>query len=177
MSHVTLWCKRTGNKWRFINRKGENYTDIIPGSKQCIQSCSISNSGLKALWGYLHLHLHLSLIEGTFQAPQMISQPVSSIFLCSPLPSGTWRTPGPSISWYCLPISFSICFIFFSLSLCLARWFRQIWWMGYMSILLYVFHDGLRVVRLPTESWQRLLQWWHGLCMRCVVSCGSTLFS
>ena len=27
-------------------------------------------------------------------APQMISQPVSSIFPCSQLPSGTWRTPG-----------------------------------------------------------------------------------
>ena len=26
-------------------------------------------------------------------APQMTSQPVSSIFPCSPLPSGTWRTP------------------------------------------------------------------------------------
>ena len=31
-------------------------------------------------------------------APQMISQPVSSIFPCSPLPSATWRTPGLSIS-------------------------------------------------------------------------------
>ena len=31
------------------------------------------------------------------RAPQMISQPVFSIFPCSPLPSGTWRTPGLSI--------------------------------------------------------------------------------
>ena len=30
-------------------------------------------------------------------APLMISQPVSSIFPCSPLPSGTWRSPGLSI--------------------------------------------------------------------------------
>ena len=30
-------------------------------------------------------------------APQMTSQPVSSIFLCSALPSGAWRTPGLSI--------------------------------------------------------------------------------
>ena len=28
---------------------------------------------------------------------QMISQPVSSIFVCSPLPSGIWRSPGRSI--------------------------------------------------------------------------------
>ena len=32
-------------------------------------------------------------------APQMTSQPFSSIFLRSPLPSGTWRAPDPSISW------------------------------------------------------------------------------
>ena len=31
-------------------------------------------------------------------APQMMSQPVSSFFPCSPLPSGTWRTPGLSIA-------------------------------------------------------------------------------
>ena len=36
-------------------------------------------------------------------APQMISQPVFSIFPCSPLPSGTCRTPGLSIP--CLPTS------------------------------------------------------------------------
>ena len=30
-------------------------------------------------------------------APQMILQPVPSIFPCSPLTSGTWRTPGLSI--------------------------------------------------------------------------------
>ena len=31
------------------------------------------------------------------EAPQMISQQVFSIFPCSPLPSGTLRTPGLSI--------------------------------------------------------------------------------
>ena len=56
-------------------------------------------------------------------APQMILQPVFSIFPCSPLPSGTWRTPGLSIPRCCLPTSSSVCFVFFPLSLCLARWF------------------------------------------------------
>ena len=46
-------------------------------------------------------------------ASQMISQPVSSIFLCSPLPSGTWRTPGLSIPWCCLHTSSSVCLVFF----------------------------------------------------------------
>ena len=56
-------------------------------------------------------------------APQMILQPVFSIFPCSPLPSGTWRTPGLSIPWCCLPTSCSVCLVFFPLSLRLARWF------------------------------------------------------
>ena len=53
----------------------------------------------------------------------MVSQPVSSIFPCSPLPSGTWRTPGLSIPWCCLLTSSSACFVFFPLSLYLSRWF------------------------------------------------------
>ena len=38
-------------------------------------------------------------------APQMILQPVFSIFPGSPLPSGTCRTPGLSFPWCCLPTS------------------------------------------------------------------------
>ena len=49
--------------------------------------------------------------------PQVISQPVSSIFPYFPLPYETWRTPGLSI------LSSSVCLVFFPLSLCLARWF------------------------------------------------------
>ena len=41
-----------------------------------------------------------------------ISQPVSSIFPCSPLPSGTWQTPGLSICWCCLPTSSSVCCVY-----------------------------------------------------------------
>ena len=39
-------------------------------------------------------HLIYPLTARVVVAPQIISQPVSSIFPCSPLPSGTWRTPG-----------------------------------------------------------------------------------
>ena len=56
-------------------------------------------------------------------APQMILQPVFTIFPCSPLPSGTCRTPSLSIPCCCLPISSSVCLVSFPLSLCLARWF------------------------------------------------------
>ena len=41
----------------------------------------------------------------------------------TPLPPGTWRTPGLSIPRCCLPTSSSVCLVFFPLSLCLAKWF------------------------------------------------------
>ena len=59
---------------------------------------------LRAKWLIIIIIYHL--ITRVVWAPQMISQPVSSIFPCFPLPSGTWRTPGMSIPWCCLPTSF-----------------------------------------------------------------------
>ena len=94
-------------------------------------------------------------------APQMILQPVFSIFPCSPLLSGTFQTPGLSIPGCCLPTSSSVCLVFFPLSLCLARWF----WPDLMNGK----HDhttadcvsvrssgGLCVVQLPAGSWHGL---------------------
>ena len=90
----------------------------------------------------------------------MISQPVSSISPCSSLPSGTWQTPGLSISWCFLPTSSSVCLVFFPLSLCLVRWF----WPDLMNgrrvhataVCIFLRRSGgLRVVRLPAGSWQR----------------------
>ena len=111
----------------------------------------------------------------------MILQLVSSIFPCSPLPSETWRTPGLSIPWCCPPTSSSVCLVFFSLSLCLARWF----WPDLMNgkhdhtttVCVFLQWSGLRVVQMPAGSWHRLPHWKHGLCMRYLVSCGSTSFS
>ena len=88
-------------------------------------------------------------------APQMISQPVFSILPCSPLPFGTWRTPGLSIPWCYLPISLSVCLVFFPLSLCLARWF----WPDTAVCVSLRWSGGLRVVRLPVESWHGLPRW------------------
>ena len=104
-------------------------------------------------------------------APQMISQPVSSIFPCSPLPSGTC----------CLPTYSSVCLVFFSLSLCLARRF----WPDLMNrrhdhttvvCVSLQWSGGLCLVQLPAGSWHGLPRWQRGLCMRCIVSCGSTSF-
>ena len=97
-------------------------------------------------------------------APQMTSRPVSSIFLCSPLPSGTWQIPGLAILWLCLPTSLSVCLVFFLLSLYLARWF----WPDLMNgrhdhttavCISLQWSGGLHVVQLPAGSWHRLPCW------------------
>ena len=77
------------------------------------------------IWHVILSHLIYPSAARVAGAPQMISQPVSSIVPCSSLPSGTWRTPGLSIPWCCLPTSPSLCLVFFPLLLCLARWFWQ----------------------------------------------------
>ena len=74
------------------------------------------------LTSHLSHHLIFPLTARVVGAPQMISQPGSSIFPCSPSSSGIWRTPGLSIPWCCFPTSSSVCLVFFPLSLCLARW-------------------------------------------------------
>ena len=53
-------------------------------------------------------------------APQMILQPVFSFFPCSPLPSGTCRTPGLSIPSCCLPTSSYVCLVSW-----LTMWWKQ----------------------------------------------------
>ena len=63
------------------------------------------------IWiNYLHIIITIinPLTARVVGAPQMILQPVFSIFPCSPLPSGTWQTPGLSIPWCCLPTSSSV---------------------------------------------------------------------
>ena len=68
-------------------------------------------------------------------APQVISQPLSSIFPCSPLSSGTLRTPGLSIPWCCLPTS-SLSGTFSPFHHALQDGFGQTWWTGDMTIPL-----------------------------------------
>ena len=62
-------------------------------------------------------HLIYPITMRVFGALQMISQPVSSIFPFSPLPSGTWGTPGLSSPWRCLPTCSSVCLVLFPLTL------------------------------------------------------------
>ena len=91
----------------------------------------------KSTWINLIIIIINPLTARVVGAPQMILQPVFSIFHCSPLPSGTCRTPGLPIPWCCLPTSSFVRLVFFPLSLCLARWFWPgTWWTGDMTIIL-----------------------------------------
>ena len=89
-------------------------------------------------------------------APQMISQPVFSIFPCSPLPSGTCWTQGLSIPWCCLSTSSSGSLVFVPPSLCLARWFGPDLVNGRHDhttavCVSFRWSGWLRVVRLPAR--------------------------
>ena len=107
-------------------------------------------------WFRVHHFTH-PLTARVVGAPQMISQPVFSIFPCSPLPSGTWRSPGLSIPWCCRSTSFFVRLVLFPLSLCLARWFWTDLMNGRHDHITSVcvclrWSGGLRVVRLPATS-------------------------
>ena len=85
-------------------------------------------------------------------------------FPCSPLPAGTWLTPGLSILWCCLPTSSSVYLVFFPLSPCLASWF----WPDLMNgrhdhttavCVSLRWSGGLHVVWLSAGSWHWLPCW------------------
>ena len=69
----------------------ESTPEMGPSTKQTF--CFSPNILVRAI----HLSLIYPLTARVVGAPQMILQPVSSIFPCSPLPSGTCQTPGQSI--------------------------------------------------------------------------------
>ena len=119
----------------------------------------------------LRLFLIYPLTIRVIGAPQMILQPVSSIFPCSPLPPGTWWTPDLSIPWYCLPTSSSVCLVFLPLSLpC-----KMILAVPLQFAFLY---DG-QVVCVWSNCLLDLgtdILIGNSHCMRCIVLCGSTSF-
>ena len=104
-----------------------------------------------------------SLTARVVGAPQMILQPVFSIFPCSPLPSWTCRTPGLSIPWCRLPTSSFVRLVFFPISLCLARWFWPDLMNGkhdHTAVCVSLRSSGdLHVVQLPAGSWHGLPCW------------------
>ena len=115
--------------------------------------------------GGRHHYHHQSLNrEGRWGTTDDFLKPVFSIFPCSPMPSGTCRTPGLSIPWCCLPTSSFVRLFFFPLSLCLAIWF----WPDLMNgkhdhataVCVSLRSSGdLHVVQLPAGSWHGLPRW------------------
>ena len=76
---------------------------------------------------------------------------------------------------------FLVCPDFLPLSLCLANGFGHKWWKGDMFIpLQFATFYYRQVIFLWSDcqlrAWHSLPRWKHGLCMRRVLSCGSTSF-
>ena len=93
--------------------KNQRKKKDIPGSNEaCVHSDLVQDLKGEHLIALISSHLIYPWTARVVGAPQMIPPPVSSIFPCSPLPSGTWRTPGLSFSWCCLPTSSSVCLVF-----------------------------------------------------------------
>ena len=126
-----------------------------------------------------HHHHHLSLNgEGRWDTTDDFA---TSFLHFSLFPTALWDLPNSrpvhslmlsSHLFLCLP-----CLP--PLSLCLARWFWPDLMNGRHDHITAVcvssrWSRGLRVVQLPAGSWCGLPRWQHGLCMTCVVSCGST---
>ena len=98
-------------------------------------------------------HLIYTLTERVVGAPQMIRNlftPFSSVLHC---PLGLGES-GPVHSLCCLPASSSVCFVFFPLSLCHARWF----WPDLMNARPY--HCSLRLFTMVRRSsWGPIACW------------------
>ena len=87
---------------------------LVPSPWVFVQPCRCLSVPvpLSSCIGSCHNHFDSSSTITTFTcrltarivwAPQMTSQPVSSIFLRSSLLAGTWRTLGQCSPWCCLP--------------------------------------------------------------------------
>ena len=88
-----------------------DHNSLLQGNSACL--CDDNSEQNYRTSQFIFIIIIYPLTAKVVGVPQMISQPVSSIFLCSPLPSRTWRTPGLSIPWCCLPTSSSVCLVFF----------------------------------------------------------------
>ena len=177
LAAILVWC------WVLCDGMKNTWRVEYPQSLSLCLQLSVSVSVYLSL--FLSLIIIIIIIINPLSArvvgaPQMVLQPVLSIF---PLFStALWDFPkSRPVRSLMLSSHLFLCFVFFTLSLCLARWF----WPDLVNRK----HDhttavcvslqssvGLRVVQLPAGSWHGLPRWYHGLCMRCVVPCGSTSF-
>ena len=99
--HQENLCQKGKNqckKGKWVEGGGLYSKACMDGAEDSTRANQARINAKGTLWSEISdLHLHPSLNRGGRWGSQMISQPVSSISLCSPLPPGTWRTPGLSI--------------------------------------------------------------------------------
>ena len=113
-------------------------------------------------------------------APQLISQPVSYIFPVLHCPLGLAELqagPFPDVVLPPLPLSALLLSPFtVPCKMVLARHNERETWSHHCSLCLFTM--VWRSSCGPIACWilARTPRWWHSLCMRCMVSCGSTPF-
>ena len=121
--------------------KDWTFFSFLPREGKSLQKCKINAPKKSSFYHDFKLKCNVIIINYLLTArvagaPQTISQPVSSIFPCTPLPSRTWQTPGLSIPWCYLPTSSSASSSS-PLNCALQDGFGQTWWMGDMTIPLH----------------------------------------
>ena len=113
LRHLTLYKTGSLDWYRHLC----NTTHILhdkKGATRRVDMCQPHSDHAAGDLLYLHLSLNREGRWGTTDDFTTIPRPPSNpVFLCFPAPSWTWRTPGLSIPWCCLPISSSVCLAFF----------------------------------------------------------------
>ena len=157
------------NDWTFFQdpcKQGKSHHHIDSWSQpalalgHCRKAVPDTDSGLLPTLAFTSPHLSLNC-EGCLGTTDDFTTSFLFFFssFCSLLPSGTWRTPGLSSPWCCLPTSSSVSVSALSsspLHCALQDAFGQTWWTEDMSLL---WSGGLRVVQLPAGSWHGNRRW------------------
>ena len=84
--------------WMCCSRRWTSCSPLTTGATSQYWTLAPALDSLASVYVTIH-HLTITcpLTAWVVEAPQMTSQPFPYIFLCFPLPSGTWRTPSLSI--------------------------------------------------------------------------------
>ena len=131
-----------GGWWRWGG--GDSLKYLLGGFRVVFRHCLFPQSIFEQGQEYIYFLCLVLIIIIYFlttrvvAASQMISQPVFCISPCSPLPSGTWLTPGLFIRWCCLYTSSSVCLVSSPFHCALQDGIGQTWWTGDMTIPLHL---------------------------------------
>ena len=123
VTSVGQYVTSVGQYVTSVRQYATSVGEYVTSVGQCVASHSQLSMSPCKHDTFFHLHLHLPLNRGGRLCTQMTSQPLSSVFLCSPLPSRLGELRAGSFPDVVFAPLFSVCLVFFSLSPCLTKWF------------------------------------------------------